>query len=118
IPVAFVTLGSRSTMADSIGRFEFDSVAPGTYRVTMQHDILDSLGLGGIATSVTVSEGMGVVRIATPSIMTMWKRVCPGQAPPDSGFVFGTVLDAATRAPVKGASIMATWIDLRSQGSG
>ena len=56
IPVAFVTLGSKSTMTDSIGRFEFDSIAPGTYRVTMQHDMLDSLGLGGVATSVVVSE--------------------------------------------------------------
>ena len=116
IPVAFVTLGSRSTMADSIGRFEFDSVAPGTYRVTMQHDMLDTLGLGGIAASVVVSEGMAPIRLSTPSIMTMWKRVCPGQAPQDSGFVFGTVLDAATKTPVKGAPIIATWIDLSPLG--
>ena len=116
IPAAFITLGSRSTLSDSIGRFEFDSVAPGTYRVTMQHDLLDSLGLGGMATTVIVSENMAPLRIATPSIMTMWRRVCPGQAPQDSGFVFGTVLDAATRTPVKGAPIIATWIDLRSEG--
>jgi hypothetical protein len=116
IPVAFVTLGSRSTMADSIGRFEFDSVAPGTYRVTMQHDMLDTLGLGGIASSVVVSEGMAPIRLSTPSIMTMWRRVCRGQAPQDSGFVFGTVLDAATKTPVKGAPIIATWIDLLAQG--
>lgn len=116
IPVAFVTLGSKSTMTDSIGRFEFDSVAPGTYRVTMQHDMLDSLGLGGVATSVVVSDGMAPIRITTPSIMTMWKRVCPGRAPQDSGFVFGTVLDAATKTPVKRAPIIATWIDLRTEG--
>jgi hypothetical protein len=46
----------------------------------------------------------------------MWKRVCPGQSPQDSGFVFGTVLDAATKKPVKGAPIIATWIDVRSEG--
>lgn len=116
IPSAFITLGSRSTLSDSIGRFEFDSVSPGTYRVTMQHDRLDSLGLGGLATTVVVSENMAPLRVATPSIMTMWRRVCPGRAPQDSGFVFGTVLDAATKTPVRGAPIIATWIDLRSEG--
>ena len=116
LAVAFITLGSRSTLADSIGRFAFESVAPGTYRVTMQHDMLDSLGLSGVVTSVTVTEGMQPIRVATPSIMTMWRRVCPGEAPPDSGFVFGTVLDASTRAPVRGAPILATWIELRPEG--
>ena len=116
LAVAFVTLGSRSTMADSIGRFAFDSVTPGTYRVTMQHDLLDSLGLSGVATSVVVTEGMAPIRVATPSVMTMWRRVCRGEAPSDSGFVFGTVLDAATRAPVRGAPIIATWLELRSDG--
>lgn len=118
LAVAFITLGSKSTLADSIGRFAFDSVTPGTYRLTMQHDLLDSLGLSGIAMSVSVTEGMQPIRVATPSIMTMWRRVCRGEAPPDSGFVFGTVLDAATRAPVRGAPIIATWLELRSDGRG
>jgi hypothetical protein len=115
LAVAFITLGSKSTMADSIGRFAFDSVTPGTYRVTMQHDLLDSLGLSGVVTSVVVTDGMPPIRVATPSVMTMWRRVCRGEAPPDSGFVFGTVLDAATRAPVRGAPIIATWIELRTE---
>jgi hypothetical protein len=65
---------------------------------------------------VVVTEGMQPIRVATPSVMTMWRRVCRGEAPPDSGFVFGTVLDAATRAPVRGAPIIATWIELRTDG--
>jgi hypothetical protein len=113
LPVAFVMLGSKSTMADSIGRFQFDSVAPGSYRLTMQHDLLDSLGVSGVSMTVVVSEGMPPIRVATPSIMTMWKRVCPGVAPPDSGFIFGTVLDATSRTPVRNAPIVATWIEIR-----
>jgi hypothetical protein len=116
LPAAFVSLGSKSTTTDAIGRFQFDSITPGSYRLTMQHDILDSLGLSGIAMNVTVTEGMQPVRIATPSIMTMWRRVCRGEAPPDSGFMFGTVLDAATRAPVRGAPVSATWVELRGDG--
>jgi hypothetical protein len=105
-------------MADSAGRFAFDSVAPGSYRITMQHDVLDSLGLSGVARTVDVAPGMSPVWLATPSVMTMWRRVCRGEAPPDSGFVFGTVLDAATRKPVRNAPIVATWLDLRSTGRG
>ena len=116
LAVAFITLGSRSTMADSVGRFAFDSVTPGSYRLTMQHDQLDSLGLSGVAMTINVTQGMQPIRVATPSVMTMWRRVCPGEAPPDSGFVFGTILDATTRQPVQRAPIMATWIELRGDG--
>src|SRR6478672_1181025 len=61
---AFIALGSRSTLSDSLGRFWFDSVVPGTYRLSMQHDLLDSLGLGGIATSVVVKDATDALRIA------------------------------------------------------
>ena len=116
LPGAFVTLGSKSATADPIGRFAFDSIAPGSYRLTMQHDLLDSLGLTGIATNVTVTPGMAPLWISTPSIKGMWARVCRGAAPPDSGFIFGTVLDASTRTPVRNTPIVATWIDIRSEG--
>lgn len=114
---AFVSLGTKSTMSDSAGRFSFDSVAPGTHRATMQHDMLDSLGLAQIVASVVVRGMADTIRIATPSSRTMWRRVCPGEQPRDSGFVFGIVRDAA-RQPVVGASIVANWIELVSVGRG
>jgi len=111
IPTAFVTLGSRSTIADSAGRFDFDSVASGTYRLTMQHDLLDSLGLSGIVSSVDVKPSMDAIRISTPSSQTMWRRVCRGEQPRDSGFVFGVVRDGA-RKPVADVAIVGRWIEL------
>jgi hypothetical protein len=111
LPVAFVTLGSKSATADSLGRFSFDSVAPGTYRITMQHDLLDSLGLSGIAASVAVAPKMDPIRISTPSSRTMWRRVCPGEQPRDSGFVFGVVrVDSHT--PAANALIVGQWVEL------
>lgn len=113
IPTAFITLGSRSTMADSGGRFDFDSVAVGTYRLTMQHDLLDSLGLSGIVTSIDVKPSMDPVRISTPSSQTMWRRVCRGEQPRDSGFVFGVVRDSR-RQPLADAAVGGRWIELRT----
>jgi hypothetical protein len=42
----------------------------------------------------------------------MWRRVCPGPAAPDTGFVYGTVIDAVTRRPVRGATIALNWFDV------
>jgi hypothetical protein len=114
---AFVSLGTRSTVSDSAGRFSFDSILPGTHRATMQHEVLDSLGLSEIVASVVVRRPDETIRLATPSSRTMWRRVCPGEQPRDSGFVFGIVRDAA-RQPVVGASIVANWIELVSVGRG
>ena len=116
LPQALVTLGSRSTFTDSLGRFEFDSVAPGSYRATMQHDRLDSIGVVAITTTVVVRAATDTVRIATPSAWTMWGRVCPGAAPDDSGFVFGAVRTAKTRELVAGRPVVATWTDLNRAG--
>lgn len=115
MPGAFITLASRSAITDSAGRFAFDSVAPGRYRLVMQHDLLDSLGLSGIAASVDVRSSMETIRIATPSAQSMWRRVCHGEQPRDSGFVFGVVLDAAKR-PVSGAAVVGTWLELKQVG--
>jgi hypothetical protein len=56
------------------------------------------------------------VRIATPSARTMWRRVCPGEAPYDSGFVFGAVHTALGHEPVRRTAIVGTWIDLNGAG--
>src|SRR5262245_65803897 len=44
----------RSAVTDDRGRFRFDSVAPGMYRLEMQHAVLDTMGLSGISRSVRV----------------------------------------------------------------
>jgi hypothetical protein len=112
---AFVALGTRGAFADSLGRFSFDSVMPGTWRVTVQHDVIDSLGLPGISASIVVGRGRNDFRIATPSSRTMWRRVCPGEQPRDSGFVFGVVRNAK-RQPAGGAALVASWIELVNVG--
>lgn len=118
---AMITLsgqaGPRSTTADPRGRFEFDSVAPGRYTLSMLHDVLDTIGLSGIQSRITVTDGRAEVRIAVPSFATIWKAACGDRrAPRDSGIVFGVVRSAMDRSPVPEAFVQLMWLDVQARG--
>ena len=104
---------ARSTGADVRGRFQFDSVPPGTHTIAAQHAALDSLGFSGVSARVTVTDGRAEVRLGSPSFATLWRTVCGNTRPPkDSGFVYGTVRDAMTAAPTPNATVDITWLNL------
>jgi hypothetical protein len=114
---AFVSIlgsgaGARNTTTDSHGRFQFDSVPPGDYTFAVQHAELDSLGLSGVSRKATVASESDEVRLGVPSFGTLWRIECGGRVPKDSGFVFGTVRDAATKRPLAHARVEVTWIEL------
>ncbi len=115
---AFVSIlgsgaGARNTTTDSHGRFQFDSVPPGDYTFAVQHAELDSLGLSGVSRKATVASERDEVRLGVPSFGTLWRIECAGlRVPKDSGFVFGTVRDAATMRPLAHARVEVTWIML------
>ncbi len=114
---AFVALsGSESTATtDSLGRFQFASVAPGPHTFTVQHATLDSIGFFGISSKVTLAGASADVVIASPSFATIWRAVCgPGKAAADSAIVYGTVTDAVRHAPVAGATVDLTWMELKA----
>lgn len=114
---AFVTVPGvgRSATSDARGRFVVDSLAPGTYTFAMQHDVLDSIGLGSIASRVSIRGADDEVTIAVPSFASLWRRWCQGSAPKDTGLVHGTVRDAAGR-PLSHAVIEVSWTDYSSNG--
>ena len=105
---------ARSTKTDADGRFQFDSVRPGTHTFAAQHAALDSLGFSGVSARATVNDGLTEVRLGSPSFATLWRRACGDTRPPkDSGFVYGTVRDATSGSPAPNAIVDITWIDLK-----
>ena len=111
---AFISLAgsSRSAISDSAGRFQFDSLATGTYTLVLHHDVLDSVGFSGRTARVTVGTRDAQVVIAVPSFPTLWRAACGGTPPrADSGFVYGVVRSTDDR-PVRGVKVAVAWNDL------
>jgi hypothetical protein len=108
-----ITGTERTTTSDSRGRFRFDSIAPGTYTFTMQHEAIDSAGFSGFSAKAVVTDGRAEVRIALPSFSTLWHLACGSRREsPDSGFVFGTIRDAEQGKVVGDATVELSWVDL------
>jgi hypothetical protein len=102
--------GAVTTMTDREGRFTL--IAPETIRrVTVFHDFLDRSGLGSLQAEVTEKTSHSMMILSTPSLATIWARLCPGRAleKGSGGIVYGTVraADAATR--LSGAQVRVSW---------
>jgi hypothetical protein len=114
LAAAFVSLGgTQSTFSDSLGRFQFASVAAGTHLLEMTHARLDSMGLPGVSLRVRVEADLAPITIAIPSFATLWRAACGERmAPDDSGFVYGTIRRAGDGREASGAVVEVSWIDL------
>jgi hypothetical protein len=121
LPGAFISIEgqSRSAIAGENGAFTFNGLTPGRYLFAMQHATLDSLGLSGVTARVNVTAAGATVTLAVPSFTALWRTVCgSANAPVDTGFVYGSVRDARTGAPLGGVSVDVSWIELSKTGTG
>jgi len=97
---------------DPSGRFEFDSVPPGTHIITARHALLASIGLPGLSTKAVVTETGSDINLSVPSFASMWRVACGDRRPPrDSGIVYGTIRDAESSRPIANASVEVSWSD-------
>ena len=108
---------AHSATADSLGRFTFDALPPGKYRVGLFHPYLDSLSLsvGARILQVPMETGQAVV-LAIPSAATIIRAICPLNDDGASSILMGTVLDAETDAPIHGAEISIAWVNYKADG--
>ena len=117
VPGALVTLLGipKPAIADGQGRFSFDNVPIGERTVQFAAPEIDSLGFGALGATVTVrSREETNVSISTPSLRTLWNRLC-GESTPlsaDSGIVWGAIRSAESGQMRAGAYAGFRWYDL------
>lgn len=119
---------ARETISDPRGRFAFDGLPPGRWRVQVTEAGLDSAGLyDGVLGEVTVAAGITPPRLtlATPSRATLVARLCGGGAvdvpgrvamPRRTVLLWGGVHDEATDAPLAGAVVRVAWLSVGADG--
>lgn len=112
--------GAVRVVADTTGRFRIEPMAPGTYRLELTHPWLDEAGMFALTALVTVDSARpAAVLIASPSLATVWSRLC-GRPKPfgtgDTAIAYGTISDAASGTRFAGAGVSAVWRSLRVVG--
>lgn len=103
----------REVRTDLGGRFRFDSLPAGTYRLTFSHPAFDAAGLAVPRWRVDLpAQGLQDVVLATPSPDTRYGPACPGRRSPDQGYIVGTVQDAAADSGLGGAVVNVMWAQI------
>lgn len=117
--------GARTAISDSLGRYAFEDVPEGRYRLGFFHALLDSLGVELPLRDLTVRRGRPArLDLAVPSGGTLRALICGVRSPRDSGIVvsggavIGVVRDARGGAPVEGVTVSGEWLEIsfRTQG--
>lgn len=101
----------RSMSTDSLGRFEFTDVLPGTYLLGFQHVAVDSLGLRSPLQRIDVRTASTVrASLAVPSMRGIIRTVCGRDGGKDSlAVLLGSVRHARSDAPLPGAFVSLRW---------
>jgi len=109
--------GGLTAFSDSLGRFLIVSPVP-IKRLVAFHDQVDRLGFGELVALRPDSGGVWARPIvATPSISTMWQRLCaPARRPGggNGGIVFGSTVAADGSTRVAGLGLVLQWESVRA----
>lgn len=111
---------TRETRTDLVGHFQFDSLPPGTYRLTFSHPAFESAGIGAPRWRVELPhQGLQGVVLATPSPDTRYGPACTTPRAGNQGYIVGTVRDAASDSGLAGAVVNVMWRQISvSQATG
>lgn len=105
---------SANTVTDTVGRFAFQGLPPGTYRVGVFHPLLDTLGIS-LATKPfhATADSTSIAILGVPSAATLIHTACGGRSSDQyNSAVIGHVNETETLRPVSGAEVSIAWIEL------
>ncbi|MCC6317342.1 MAG: carboxypeptidase regulatory-like domain-containing protein [Gemmatimonadaceae bacterium] len=105
---------NRSTITTDKGVFRVDSIPPGTYKVRVDHVMLDSLGMTMITNDIELKDGaVESVQLTVPSGATLVEVSCPAaRRALGPSAIIGRLLDADTEQPVKGGRVSVVWEEM------
>ena len=101
-----------STEADSLGRYVFNDVPAGKYRLGFFHEMLDSLGIDPPLTDVSVTGTKSIVAdIGIPSAPQIRAAICGAGSSSDSGAVIIGFVRDAKGAAAPGVTVSGDWLE-------
>ena len=103
-----------SASTDSLGRYHIDSLPPGRYVVGFESPLLDSLEIALPPHEVAISAGRAATMdLALPPAAKLRAALCPGVTlPPQTGVIFGHVVDPESENPLPGVVLALSWREL------
>ena len=103
----------RLGATDSLGRFLVDSIAPGSYRLVVDHPLLDTLGIALVSPPMTFEvNSLTRTLVAVPSAEYLTGLFCPAaRRTLGPGALVGRVREPDTDEPAEGARVSFVWYD-------
>jgi hypothetical protein len=112
---------SRSTDADSSGKFEIAGLRGGVYLIGFDAPLLDSLGVRAAPRQIQLAPTADkplTVTLAVPSQRTLRDTFCPHSAATDSSsLLIGHLVDPSTVAPISNGIVTARWLAISKSTS-
>lgn len=109
--VVFITGPATVTVvADGRGRFDADSLPPGSYALTFSHARLDEIGY--VAPEQKVELRAGVVTpvfLSTTAGNHIFAAACPNVLEEQTGVVLGQLVEVRGGLPVEGGEVRVEW---------
>ena len=104
---------ARMAISDSLGRFLVDSVKPGSYRVLVDHPILDTLGISLVTPPMTiVANEVTRTVIPVPTGEFLVNLFCPAaRRALGPGALVGRVREPDSDSAAVGARVSLVWYD-------
>jgi hypothetical protein len=107
---------ARTVTADSLGRFAFDTVAPGRWLIGFVHPAVHALGLEMPVRALDVGAApTTAIELALPGGPTL-RRVLCGEPRDSTGAIAGVARDAATGEPLADATLTVSWREFQISG--